>query len=149
MYQRYGYWIFIILLATGCSTARKHVLSAQLVSMTHSQVPEDYRLKRISIADESFCEDDKPIYNSGKVVGLVDQAILKAQKKHKATHLADVSIFIEEDCGVISGTAVRAVRRAPPKKIHRVPASQKGKTEELELVAPPDADYLNFFEDAP
>lgn len=140
-YPRHWLFVFLSLVSinSACSSIkRRHVLSAELVSMTHSQLPEKYSLKRISITNESFCEDDKPIYNQGPFIGLTDQAILKAQKKHKATHIADISIFIEGDCAVISGTASIAIKKS---KRHL-----SSVTQEESSAAPADEDMKNVFE---
>ena len=100
-----------MLFTTGCAGIHeRNLLTVPVVSMTHSKLPKDYRLQSGSSFLTEFCEDDRPIVNTGKVIGLADQAILKAQKKHKATHLLDVRVVREGECVIAEGTTARAVR---------------------------------------
>lgn len=106
--------IFVIALTTGCSTfVQRELLSAPVVSMTHSQIPENYKLKVGRSFISKFCEDDPPLVKTGKLVGMADQAIYQAQEKHKATHLLDVRISREGECVIAEGNAARALRIIP------------------------------------
>lgn len=101
----------IVFVTSGCAgISERNLLTVPVVSMTHSKLPKDYRLQSGNSFLTEFCEDDRPIVNTGKVIGLADQAILKAQKRHKATHLLDVRVVREGDCVIAEGTTARAVR---------------------------------------
>ncbi len=78
--------------------------------MTHSKLPDNYRLQSGASFLSEFCEGDEPVLKTGAVIGMADQAILKAQKRHKATHLLDVRIVRERDCVIAEGTTAKAVR---------------------------------------
>lgn len=148
--------------AVGCSGIReRNLLTVPVVSMTHSKLPKDFRLQSGNSFLTEFCEDDRPIVNTGKVIGLADQAILKAQKRYKATHLLDVRVVREGDCVIAEGTTARAVRvekrseksrkamLGPQPTSNRMPAAipaaiaAVGSVEEFVFtneVLPPDAD---------
>lgn len=99
------------LLLSGCAGIQeRNLLTVPVVSMTHSKLPANYRLLSGSSFLTEFCEGDRPVVNTGKVIGLADQAILKAQKRHKATHLLDVRVVREGDCVIAEGTTAKAVR---------------------------------------
>lgn len=122
-----------LLLATifpGCSTfVQREILSAPVVSMTHSQLPKDYKLKVGRAFISKFCEDDEPVVKTGKLVGMSEQAIYLAQEKHKATHLMDVRISREGDCVIAEGNAARALKVIP-----KVTSGKKGERKTASIV---------------
>ena len=101
-------------LMLGCAgISERNLLTVPVVSMTHSKLPDNYRLQSGASFFSEFCEDDEPIQQTGAVIGMADQAILKAQKRYKATHLLDVRIVRERDCVIAEGTTAKAVRVQP------------------------------------
>src|SRR5258708_7282084 len=71
-----------------CAT---HVLNADLVSMT-KKLPPKGPVKKGPPIDAEWCLGDTPAKaEPGKRYGLMDQVILKAQKAHKASYIADAS----------------------------------------------------------
>lgn len=95
----------------GCAgISERNLLTVPVVSMTHSKLPDNYRLQSGASFFSEFCKDDEPIQQTGAVIGMADQAILKAQKRYKATHLLDVRIVRERDCVIAEGTTAKAVR---------------------------------------
>lgn len=103
--------IFLSVLLAGCAgISERNLLTVPVVSMTHSKLPDNYRLQSGASFFSEFCEDDEPIQKTGAVIGMADQAILKAQKRYKATHLLDVRIVRERDCVIAEGTTAKAVR---------------------------------------
>lgn len=103
--------IILVTFLIGCAgVSERHLLTVPVVSMTHSRLPENYRLQSGASFFSEFCEDDEPVQQTGAVIGMADQAILKAQKRYKATHLLDVRIVRERDCVIAEGTTAKAVR---------------------------------------
>lgn len=109
--MRFIVFVTLGLLLAGCAGIQeRNLLTAPVVSMTHSKLPPNYKLQSGSPFLTEFCEGDRPVVNTGKVIGLADQAILKAQKRYKATHLLDVRVVREGDCVIAEGTTAKAVR---------------------------------------
>ena len=94
-----------------CSSFKNYeLITAPVVSMTHSRLPSNYRLKVGRHFIGKFCEDDKPVYDTGELVGMADQVLYLVQSKHKATHLIDVRISREGDCVIAVGNVAKAYK---------------------------------------
>lgn len=135
--------IILALAFSGCASFNNYeIVTAPVVSMTHSKLPKKYRLKAGRHFISKFCEDEKPVYNTGQLVGMADQAIYKAQKMFKATHLLDVRISREGKCVLVVGNLANAykVRRKKRKRRKRNLSSNELE-EEFEFtdeLLPPD-----------
>jgi hypothetical protein len=90
----------------GCCSAQQF-FQASVVSMTKMNMSS---YKRGDTVTGQYCTGDDPVATNGDdmEIGLMDQAILKAQKKAKADGLADVSFFRECNCVNVKGTAIFA-----------------------------------------
>lgn len=109
--------LVFLLVTVGCASFKNYeVLSAPIVSMTHSHIPANYRIKKGQSFISRFCEENKPLINTGELVGLADQALYAAQKKFKATHLVDVRVSREGDCAIVDGNVAYAYKVKKIKK---------------------------------
>lgn len=111
-------WIFIcaasltVSTSIGCtsSATRTRVLSAPLASMTHSKIPVGYRIKTGKAVSATFCHGDKPIVETGSIIGMIDQVLYKAQTENQATHLLDLLIMRDGDCVTAEANSGQAVK---------------------------------------
>ncbi len=78
-------------LLTACFSQK--VLDAPIISMTLSDPPRGG--KTVSNVTGKYCIGDPPSAKKGNEIGLVDEATLDAQKKHKVDYLTN-AIFIKE-----------------------------------------------------
>lgn len=127
----------LAVIAAGCSStpARKRVFSVPVVSMTHSRIPSGYKIKVGRAISTRFCKGDAPVVETGQTVGMIDQAIHKAQIEHNATHLYDVLVMQEKSCFVLEALAVQAYKLKA-----REPASKAGgEAQWMEVLLPPDS----------
>jgi hypothetical protein len=54
-----------------------------------------------------FCQGDDPITTTDRNVGLIDEAVMKAQKQSGADYIADVTISQKGGCVMVEGTAMK------------------------------------------
>ena len=125
----------------GCSTFKNYeIITAPVVSMSHSKLPKRYRLKAGKHFISKFCEDDKPIRDTGELVGMADQALYAAQKKHNATHLLDVRLSREGDCVIAVGNTARAYKVRKRRNRKRKLSSVDEDIEFTNEILPPDSE---------
>ena len=90
--------------AFGCS-ARYTILTVPAVSMTNSSF--DHAGTAGSKVESKFCQGDDPIVSKDSNVGLIDEAVMKAQKESGATYLTDVTISRDGSCMIVEATAMK------------------------------------------
>ena len=72
-----------------------------------------------------YCQGDKPISSQTLMVGMMDEAIAKAQQQTGASYISDARFTVECACMVLEGTAMRLGPGAPPPQAgNRAPARQ-------------------------
>ena len=97
-----------VLLAFGCSY-RVPLVGVPAASMKTKYLDEGATSTEIGPAKGQFCEGDDSItsddddYN----VGLMDEALAKAEKDSGADYLKDVQFFSDGDCVFVEGTAMK------------------------------------------
>lgn len=129
----------LLFLCVGCSSFQSYeIVTAPVISMTHSRLPKNYRLKSGRHFIGKFCEDEKPVYDTGELVGMADQAIYKVQKKFKATHLLDVRISREGDCTIAVGNLANAYKVQKRRRKKRRLSSEMDDFEFTNELLPPD-----------
>ncbi len=137
--------ILFLLYMSACSTsARYRILNAPVVSMTHSKIPPNYRLKVGKSFFFKFCEKEKPIKDTGNYIGLADQVLYKAQKTTKSTHLIDVLVTREDSCVIAEGNTAKAIKVQDELPLPRKTASENNQVL-VEEILPPDPDEQDIF----
>lgn len=87
--------------ATSCAHKVK-VLDASAVSMTHNSIEANQNLVEIGEVESEFCPDS---FNDKGQIGLLDEAILNAQKKSGADWIMNASFWRDQrGCISVTGT---------------------------------------------
>lgn len=96
----------VALAATGCSN-RYTILSVPAVSMTTPSLPEGTPAQPAGRVEAEYCTGDDPIVSKDDNVGLIDEAVAKAQQKSGAKYLSDVTIQRDASCVYVEGMAMK------------------------------------------
>jgi hypothetical protein len=96
----------LALVSAGCA-GRYTILTVPAISMTNAAFDPSYRAAPGPRVEAKFCSGDDPIVSKDDHVGLIDEAVMKAQQQTGATYLSDVVIAREDECVVVTGTAMR------------------------------------------
>jgi hypothetical protein len=91
----------------GCASPRYTILSVPAVSMTTPSLPAGTNATAAGRVEEHFCPGDAPVVSQDSNVGLIDEAIAKAQKKSGAVYLSDVTIQHGGGCVYVEGMAMK------------------------------------------
>jgi hypothetical protein len=92
--------------ALGCS-GRYTILSVPAVSMTTPSLPPGTKASPAGRVEARYCTGDTPIASKDDIVGMMDEAILRAQQKSGAAYLSDVTIQRDGDCIYVNGMAMK------------------------------------------
>jgi hypothetical protein len=92
--------------SVGCA-GRYTILTVPAISMTTASLDPSYRPTPGARVEAKFCDGDDPILSKDGHVGLIDEAVMKAQQQSGAAYLSDVVIAREDECVVVTGTAMR------------------------------------------
>lgn len=90
-------------------------MHAEIISMTRSEIKQG-TYKSLGPVSASYCFDRSTLENtltydaSEATIGLVDEAVMRAQKRKRADAIMDAQIQYKGRCVRIRGTAI-AVRR--------------------------------------
>lgn len=75
--------------------------------MTTKNTPKG-QVKKCEAISEQWCINDKPEKaEPDDRYGLMDQVILKAQKKYKTSYIADAQFYAKGSCMTMTGTVVK------------------------------------------
>ena len=96
----------------GCS-ARYAIMTAPAVSMTQPSFQPGHQDTAGGHVDAEYCQGDEPVSSKDRNVGLIDEAVLKAQQQSKADYLSDVTIWADGDCIAVEGTAMKVTSAEP------------------------------------
>lgn len=94
------------LAAVGCSN-RYTILSVPAVSMTTPSLPDGTTVTQAGRVEAQYCTGDDPIVSKDDNVGLIDEAVAKAQQKSGARYLSDVTIQRDSSCVYVEGMAMK------------------------------------------
>ena len=97
----------LLLMLSGCS-ARYTVLTVPAVSMTEPSFQNSTPGTPAGHVESTYCRGDDPITSQDKNVGLLDEAVMKAQKQSGADYLTDVTVYRDGSCVVVEATAMKA-----------------------------------------
>ena len=93
-------------LVTGCSAHYK-ILSVPAMSMTVPSVPEGSAATAAGRVTSQFCTGDDPVVSKDSNVGMIDEAVAKAQQQSGAKYLSDVTVSGDGKCVYVEGTAMK------------------------------------------
>jgi hypothetical protein len=91
---------------SGCS-AHYTILSVPAVSMTAPSLPPGTAATPAGRVTSEFCPGDDPGVSHDDNVGLIDEAVARAQQKSGAQYLSDVTIASDGMCVYVDAMAMR------------------------------------------
>jgi hypothetical protein len=92
--------------ALGCSS-RYTILAVPAVSMTTPSLPAGTKGTPAGRVEAHYCTGDTPIVSKDDNVGMMDEAIMRAQQQSGASYLSDVTIQRDSDCVYVEGMAMK------------------------------------------
>ncbi len=92
--------------AMGCSAHYK-ILSVPAMSMTVPSIPPGTAATAAGRVQAQFCPGDDPVVSKDSNVGLIDEAVAKAQQQSGAKYLSDVTISGDGSCVYVEATAMK------------------------------------------
>jgi hypothetical protein len=93
---------------SSCAT-RQHVLSVAAISMTETSKDPAFKTEKLGAIEAEYCQDSYSA-TTGKDIGLIDEAVKKAQVQAHADVLENVDVYKSANCVIVSGTAVKFQR---------------------------------------
>lgn len=97
----------VLLILSSCAF-KQRILNASAVSMTKYSLKKNQTLEEVGEVSGEFCPDS---FNDTGNVGLLDEAIKKAQKSNKADFLTHVTFYSQGRCVLVEGTAMRITKK--------------------------------------
>src|SRR5512145_932419 len=97
----------LLLTASACTSPKYTILTVPAVSMTRPSMEAGKTATRGDKVSSRYCQGDDPITSTDQNVGLIDEAIMKAQKDSGAEYLSDVVISRQENCIVVDAVAMK------------------------------------------
>jgi hypothetical protein len=98
--------LVLAIAATGCA-GRYTILTVPAISMTKTTFEAGYKPTPGPHVSAQYCSGDKPVVSQDDNVGLIDEAVMKAQQQSGATYIADAVISRQDDCVIVEGTAMK------------------------------------------
>lgn len=95
-----------LLLASACAS-RHTILTVPAVSMTRSSIDVSHLAQPGERVSAEYCEGDEPVTSDDHNVGLIDEAVTKAQKQSGAEYLSDVTISQKSSCVMVEGVVMK------------------------------------------
>lgn len=92
--------------SVGCA-ARYTVLTVPAVSMTNPSFEPSKSGTPGEHVESTYCQGDDTLVSHDKNIGLIDEAVMKAQKQSGAAYLSDVTISRDGKCMVVEATAMK------------------------------------------
>jgi hypothetical protein len=96
----------LLLLVNACAT-RQTILTVPAVSMTRPSVDSGHAAQPGDKVSAEYCQGDDPITSDDRNVGLIDEAVMKAQRQTGAEYISDVTISQKGSCVMVEGTAMK------------------------------------------
>ena len=96
----------LLLLVNACAS-RHTILTVPAVSMTRSSIDSNHAAQPGERVSAEYCKGDDPITSNDPNVGLIDEAVMKAQKQSGAEYLGDVTITQKGSCVMVEGVAMK------------------------------------------
>ena len=100
-------WAFGLLLLVNACATRQTILTVPAVSMTQPSVDPNHAAQPGDKVKAEYCQGDDPITTDDHNVGLIDEAVMKAQRESGAEYLSDVTISQKGSCVMVEGVAMK------------------------------------------
>lgn len=78
---------------SACVTDRALVVSVPVASMSHTSLPKGKAVSQGAAGNVKFCAGEKALSTKEKTVGLLDELIVRGQRRSKSKFLTDVQLF--------------------------------------------------------
>jgi hypothetical protein len=98
--------VAVALASSGCSY-RYAILTAPAVSMTDTSFEAGFKGTPAGKVEAEYCRGDQAVASHDQNVGLIDEAVMKAQQSSGAKYLKDVTISRDGSCVWVEATAMR------------------------------------------
>jgi hypothetical protein len=92
--------------AIGCSAHYK-ILSVPAMSMTVPSIPPGTAATAAGRVESQFCTGDDAVVSKDANVGMIDEAVAKAQQQSGAKYLSDVTVSGDGNCVYVEATAMK------------------------------------------
>ncbi len=101
-------WIGVLLLILNACASRQTILTVPAVSMTRPSVQTNHMSQPGDKVSAEYCEGDDPITTTDdNNIGMIDEAVMKAQRQSGAEYISDVTVSQKGDCVMVEGTAMK------------------------------------------
>jgi hypothetical protein len=97
----------VMLATTTCGASRYTILTVPAISMTNASFEADYKPSKVGKVEAKYCNGDPAIASHDSNIGLIDEAVAKAERQSGAQYLKDVTLSREGGCVVVEGTAMK------------------------------------------
>lgn len=95
----------VAVLGLSACQMKQKVMDANIVSMTHTNVPEGMKLTEAGPVTGQFCSD---MHNDRGTIGLFDEAVKSAQQTNKIDFITNVTFWRDGNgCVLLEGTGQR------------------------------------------
>jgi hypothetical protein len=101
--------IGLLLLSSACAS-RHTILTVPAVSMTRPSVEPSHVIQPGDKVSAEYCQGDDPITSTDADdanIGLIDEAVMKAQRQSGAEYIGDVTISQKGGCVLVEGIAMK------------------------------------------
>jgi hypothetical protein len=75
--------------------------------MTRPSIDSNHVMHPGERVSAEYCQGDDPITSNDRNVGLIDEAVMKAQKQSGAEYLGDVTISQKGSCVMVEGVVMK------------------------------------------
>jgi hypothetical protein len=97
--------LLALMLCAGCG--RHLILAVPAISMTTPSLPPGTTASPGGRVQAEYCKGDPPLVSKDDNVGMIDEAVAKAQQQSGARYLSDVTISGDDGCIYVDGVAMR------------------------------------------
>ena len=100
---------FLLVAATlGACASRETVLTVPAVSMTNPSLKAGKSVAPAGRVQAEYCEGDDSLLSDGdNNIGLIDEAVVKAERDSGAVYLSDVTVTRKGDCVSVDAIAMK------------------------------------------
>jgi hypothetical protein len=99
--------VLVVALGTTACSARYAILTVPAISMTNASFDPGYKGTKVAPVEAKYCRGDATIASHDNNVGLIDEAVIKAEQQSGAQYLKDVVISRDGSCVVVEATAMK------------------------------------------
>jgi hypothetical protein len=100
-------WVCALGALSFACAGRQAVLTVPAVSMTDSSFDRSSPGVSAGPVESKYCHGDETLVSHDSHIGMIDEAVMKAQAQSQSRYLKDVTISQEGNCMVVEATAMR------------------------------------------